>query len=75
MNVPGETRMGAEGEIARNSQAKGPEWDETLESRKAPKKQSPARVRGESFRRYEQRRVRALHMWRMACAFAHFVGR
>ena len=33
--------MGAEGEIARNSQAKGPEHDETLESRKAPKKQSP----------------------------------
>ena len=41
MNIPGETQQkGAEGEIARNSQAKGPEYDETLESRKAPKKQS-----------------------------------
>ena len=40
MNDPGETHKGAEGEIARNSQAKGPDHDETLESRKAPKKQS-----------------------------------
>lgn len=41
--VPGETASGgAEGECADNSQAKGPEPDETLESRKAaPKKQSP----------------------------------
>ena len=33
MNDPGETHKGAEGEIARNSQAKGPDYDETLESR------------------------------------------
>jgi hypothetical protein len=40
MNDPGETVKAPKGKLHQNSQAKGPDWDETLESRMAPKKQA-----------------------------------